>query len=184
MTEDELDTWLSSPAINVRHSRTAPVSPQRLWDAASAVRLDETATVGRLVQWRLPGIEPQQTFRSVLAQDPFTVLEEGEHRSVSGMCGRIWTLSRDYPHLDGADDFHNWRQPGTVRVLFAHWVEPDGDRRSRLVSDVRVATVDFKARIAVRSLWALLGMFERLIGVEVLELAIRHATSTADPRPS
>ena len=56
--------------------------------------------------------------------DPFTVLEAGETWSVSGLCGRIWTLARDYPRLGGPEDFRDWDERGTVRVLFAHWTEP------------------------------------------------------------
>ena len=61
---------------------------------------------------------------------------------MSGLCGRIWTLPRDYPRLDGPDAFRAWDEPGTVRVLFAHWVEPDGDGGSAIVSEARVAPVD------------------------------------------
>ena len=81
---------------------------------------------------------------------------------------------RDYPRLDGPEAFRTWAEPGTVRVLFAHWVEPDGDG-STIQSEARVAPVDRRAEVRLRSLWMLVGVFERLIGAESLELAVARA---------
>ena len=115
-----------------------------------------------------------QTFRDLLADYPFCVLDEGEHWSLSGLCGRIWTLHRDYPRLDGPEAFRDWSEPGTVRVLLANWVEPDG-RGSVIVSEARVAPVDRRAAVRLRSLWLVIGVFERLIGGEALALAAERA---------
>jgi hypothetical protein len=174
LSEADLDRWLPQPALRVQHSRRAAVPAAELWQAANEVRLKQTPTLGRLVQWRLPGTELEQTFRSLLASDPFTVLAEGEGYSLSGLCGRIWTLSRDYAELDGPEDFRDWDRPGTVRVLFADWVEPDGDG-ARLISQARVGATDGRAKLAFRSLWLVVGVFERLIGAEVLEAAVHQA---------
>jgi hypothetical protein len=171
----ELDAWLPEPAIRTRHRRTARTDPAALWAAAASVRLDETRRIGRLVRWRLPGTPAAETFRELLARYPFVVLEEGEGFSVSGMAGRIWTLNRDYPRLAGPEEFRSWDEAGTVRVLFAHWVEPAGDDRAAIVSEARVAPVDRRARLALRSLWVAVGMFERLIGSEPLALAAARA---------
>ena len=99
------------------------------------------------MRWRIPGVRTDQTFGELLAAYPFCVLDEGEHWSISGLCGRIWTLQRDYPRLDGPEAFRAWAEPGTVRVLIANWVEPDGDG-STLVSEARVAPVDRRAGAA------------------------------------
>jgi hypothetical protein len=183
MISDELDRWLPDPAIRTRHARTAPVDADRLWDAAGDVRLDETVTIGRLVQWRLPGTEPHQTFRSLLATDPFAVLDEGERYSLSGMVGRIWTLSRDYPQLDDTETFREWRRPGTVRVLFAHWAQDDGENGARIVSEARVQLVDRRAQLALRTLWVAMRVFERRVGFEVLDLVVRRANASDQAAP-
>ena len=171
----DLDDWLPRPQVRTRHRRVASATPGALWDAASRVRLDEAGTLGRVVRWRIPGLPPQRTFRAMFAQEPFTVLAEGEHWSVSGLVGRIWTLRRDYPRLGGPEEFGAWDHAGTARVLFAHWVEPAGDGRSALVSEGRVAAVDRNARLRLRALWAVVGPFERLIGGEALQLAASRA---------
>jgi hypothetical protein len=138
------------------------------------MRLGDTRSLGRVVRWRIPGVDGRLTFRELLADYPFCVLEQGEQWSLSGLCGRIWTLQRDYPRLDGPDAFREWSEPGTVRVLLANWVEPDGDG-SVIVSEARVAPVDRRAALRLRSLWVVIGVFERLIGGEALALAAERA---------
>ena len=169
-----LDDWLANPAVRTRHHRRSSADAERLWAAAGSVSLSDARTLSRLVRWRIPGLRTDQSFREMLANYPFCLLAEGEHWSMSGLCGRIWTLQRDYPRLEGPDDFRAWDEPGTVRVLFAHWVVPDGDGSS-IVSEARVAPVDRRAALRLRSLWVVIGVFERLIGGEALALAAEHA---------
>jgi hypothetical protein len=171
----DLDTWLPRPAIRTRHRCTAAAPPAALWECAGTLRLDEAGHLGRLVRWRIPGLPPGVTFRAMFAAPPFTLLAEGERWSLSGLVGRIWTLRRDYPVLDGAEGFVAWDQRGTVRVLFAHWVEDDGDGRCALVSEARIAPVDRSAALRLRALWAVVGPWERLIGGDALERAARRA---------
>jgi hypothetical protein len=170
-----LDDWLPDPAIRTHHRRRAAAEPARLWECAAGVRLADTKTLGRLVRWRIPGTPPERTFHEVFRQYPFTVLDEGEHMLLSGLCGRIWTLARDYPRLDGPDDFLGWAERGTVRVLFAHWVQGASHGQAELVSEARVAPVDLTARPRLRAIWAVVGPFERLVGPEGLSVAARRA---------
>jgi hypothetical protein len=55
--------------------------------------------------------------------------------------------------------------------------EPDG--RSTLVSEARVAPTDRVAAMRLRSLWLVIGPFERLIGREPLELAVAGAEAAS-----
>ncbi|HEX7298111.1 MAG TPA: hypothetical protein VF257_03830 [Solirubrobacteraceae bacterium] len=174
MDSSALDAWLPHPAVRTRHRRRSTAGADRLWTAAAEVKLADTRSLGPLVRWRIPGVEDDQTFRELLGRYPFCLLDDGERCSISGLCGRIWTLQRDYPRLAGPEEFRAWREPGTVRVLIAHWVEPDGDG-STLVSEARVAPVDRRAALRLRSLWVVIGVFERLIGGEALALAAQRA---------
>jgi hypothetical protein len=175
----DLDAWLPEPAIRTRHRRVATAPPGALWDAAADLRLDATGPLGRLVRWRIPGLPPDVTFGGLFAAPPFTVLAEGEHWSLSGLVGRIWTLRRDYPPLADAEAFRAWDTGGTVRVLFAHGVVASEDGRSALVSEARVAPVDRAAALRLRALWAVVGPWERLIGGEALGRAVRAAEAQA-----
>jgi hypothetical protein len=174
----DLDRWLDRPAVRTHHTRSSAAAPDALWRAAQTVRLCDTHVLGRVVHWRLPGTPREATFSEVFRRYPFTVLDDGERCLLSGLCGRVWTLARDYPRLGGADDFAGWDRPGTVRVLFAHWVEDAGDGRSRLVSEARVQPVDRRAALRLRATWAVVGGFERLIGAEPLPVAVRRAEAS------
>lgn len=175
----DLDAWLPDPEIVTRHRREARADPDALWAAARGVCLDQTRTIGRLVRWRIPGVPADQSFMGLLAEDPFTVLDEGPRHSISGLCGRIWTLQRDYARLGGPGDFIGWDAPRTVRVLFAHWVTPrragDGSGASVLHSEARIGPTDAIATMRLRALWLAVGPFERLIGAEPLALAATRA---------
>jgi hypothetical protein len=171
----DLDQWLPEPQVRTRHRVAAEAAPDRLWHAAETVRLRDAPTLGRAVRWRIPGTSPDLRFRDLFRQYPFTVIGEGPRWSVSGMCGRIWTLRRDYPRIEGAGDFLAWDRRGTVRVLLAHWIEQEGPGLSALVSEGRIEPVDRRAGLRLRALWAVVGHLDRLIGAEVLRVAARRA---------
>ena len=171
----DLDAWLPDPDIRTRHRRDAAAGPDALWAAASAIRLDQTRTIGRLVRWRIPGVPANQTVAGLLADEPFAVLAEGERWSISGLCGRIWTLARDYPQIDDPAAFADFDEPRSVRVLFAHWVIPGDVGTSTIVSEARVAPTDRFGAARLRALWLVVGPFERLIGAEPLALAVARA---------
>ena len=171
----DLDAWLPDPHVRTRHRRSAGADPDRLWHAAETIRLRDAPALGRAVRWRIPGTSSDLSYRDLFRRYPFVVIAEGPRWSISGMCGRIWTLRRDYPRIEGAEDFLSWDEHGTVRVLLAHWIEPDGPGRSALVSEARIKPVDRRAGFRMRALWAVVGHFERLIGGEALRIAAQRA---------
>jgi hypothetical protein len=173
MPAPDLDAWLPEPQVLSRHRHTSSAEPADLWRAAREIRLDETRSLGRLIRWRIPGTPGDLRFAELFARYPFAVLDEGTGWSISGLCGPIWTPARDYGEID-ADAFRSWRAPGTVRVLFGHWVE-DADPRSALVSEARVAPTDRFGRLQLRALWLIVRRFERAIGAEPLPLAVARA---------
>ncbi len=175
MVEDALERWAGAPAVRSRHSRSADADAQRLWEAAAAIRLSDTRTLGRLIRWRIPDTPPSVTFHELFSRYPFTVLDGGETWQLSGLCGRIWTLQRDYPRLSGPEEFEAWDERNTVKVLFAHWTRPAGDGRAELISEARVVPTDRRASLRLRGLWSVISPFERLVGAEPLTLAVRRA---------
>lgn len=183
MARPRLDRWLADPAVRTCHGRTSLAGPDELWDAAQTVRLSDTRALGRLVRWRIPGTPAEQSFGDLFRSRPFTVIEERPHSLVSGLCGRIWVLSRDYPVLADQAAFRQWDEKGTVRVLFAHWVQALDGGGSELVSEARVHPTDARAALRLRALWAAIGPFERLVGAEGLTAAVRRAEAGRD-RPA
>ena len=174
----DLDSWLPDPQVRTLHRRSAKADADRLWDAAEAVRLRDTPALGRAVRWRIPDTPSDRSYRDLFREYPFATLAEGTRWSVSGLCGRIWTFRRDYPRIEGAEDFLAWHRRGTVRVLLAHWIEPDGPAQNALVSETRIKPVDGQARIRIRALWLVVGRFERLIDGEALRVATQRAVGS------
>jgi hypothetical protein len=172
---DRLDAWLRKPVVRTYHRRAAEAEPDALWNAAGGIRLCDTRALGHLVRWRIPGLRPDLTYGELFRAYPFTVLDEGERHLLAGLCGRIWTLARDYPRLAGPDEFAGWSEPGTVRVLFGHWVEARAEGGAELVSEARVAPTDRSAALRLRALWRVIGPFERLVGAEAIATAARAA---------
>src|SRR3954453_14409767 len=162
MPDERLDGWLTHPVISIEHRRRAQATPDELWEAASRVRLRDTRSLGRVVRWRIPGLDPGLSYHDLFRGGPFWWLEESDHWLVSGLVGRIWTIARDYPRLSGPDEFAAWDRPRTARVLFAHWVRPV-DGGAELVSEARVEPTDRIAGMRLRALWSVVGPFPRLV---------------------
>jgi hypothetical protein len=180
----DLDHWLAGPILRTRHRREAEASPERLWQAAGEVTLAQSHLIGRIARWRIPGLPADRTFRETFRSEPFMLLAEGGGWSLSGLCGRIWHRHRAFTVLDDPEQFRTGRDPGTVRVLLAHWVERAGAGRAALVSEVRVDPVDRQARLGLRMVRPLIVASEHLIGAEPLALACAAAADSARTRTS
>ena len=162
-------------------ARSATRRREALWSAATsdpARRHAPARQARRLAHSR--ACDASQTYHELFRAYPFTVLDETEHDA------RLRPVRADLdarPRLPGArrtpEAFADWDEPGTVRVAFAHWVEPLERRRRRAASPRRACSpVDTHARLRLKAIWAVLGPFERLVGAEPLELAVRRAEST------
>jgi hypothetical protein len=174
----DLTRWLPDPILRSVHRREADAPLAALWSAAASVALSECRLLGRLVRWRIPGLPADLTYHQLFRTQPFVLLEETASSSVSGLCGQIWTLRRDYPCLDGPAAFEDWQTPGTVRVLFAHWAEPAGRDRAALVSEVHIEAIDSAAGRGLRIVRPLISAFEGLIDREPLAIAARRAEAS------
>ena len=174
MTGSTLDSWLTGAAVRTVQRRCASAAPDALWAAAGSIRLADTRRLGRMVRWRIPGLDGSLSYHEMFRTYPFVVLEESGCDLVSGLCGRIWTLARDYPALPDAAAFAGWSEPGTVKVAFHHRaVAVDGG--AEIVSEARVEPVDTRARLRLKAIWTVLGPFAHLVASEPLELAARRA---------
>ncbi len=171
----DLDKWLPDPALRVSHRRESPVSAEDLWQAAREVRVSDTARLGRLVRWRIPGLTRDLGYDDLFRQPPFIVLEEGEHALVSGLVGRIWTLRRDYPKLGSPQEFADWSKGGTARVVIANWAVERPDGGSALAAEARVEAVGAQGRLGVAAVRPVVRAFQGLVGSDGINAAVRRA---------
>ena len=171
----DLDNWLPQPTLRVVHRRESSVSDDQLWQAAREVRLNDTAVLGRMVRWRIPGLARDLRYDDLFREPPFTVLEEGEHALVSGLVGRIWTLRRDYPRLGSPQDFAEWSRGGTARVLIASWAQARDGGGSVLAAEARVEPVGAQGRLGVAAVRPVVRAFQQLVGSDGISAAVRRA---------
>lgn len=171
----DLDKWLPDPALRVVHRRESSVSADALWQAAREVQLTETAVLGRLVRWRIPGLARGLAYDEMFRQPPFMVLQEDEHALVSGLVGRIWTLRRDYPRLDSPEEFAGWSRGGTARVVIANWAQPRNGGGSVLAAEARVEPVGAQGRLGVAAVRPVVRAFQHLVGSDGINAAVRRA---------
>jgi hypothetical protein len=178
VSEPDLDAWLPDPAVRVAYRRQAPVPPGALWAAAGRVRLRDTRRLGALLRWRIPGLTEDLRYMELFHDAPFVALHEDDGAFVCGLCGRIWTLRRDYPALADEQAFRDFDEPGTVRVLYANWVVAIDARRSAILSETRVEPIDRGGRLGLMAVRPLIGAFQSLIGSEALAAVVREAGRT------
>jgi hypothetical protein len=171
----DLDYWLDRPTVRIVHRREVDAGPAVLWTEARAVRASDTRRLGRLVRLRIPGLPADFSYDEMFHEPPFTVLHDDDGALLVGVVGRIWTVRRDYPVLAEPDEFRRWSVRGTVRVLFANWVEAAGAGRTALVSETRVSAADRLAKLGLAAVKPLIVASQQLIGNEGLELAVRRA---------
>ena len=172
----DLDRWISAAQVRTSDRRESRAAAETLWNAASTVRLADCRLLGRLVGRRLGAGDPDSTFEALFRAPPFVLLEDGPSWALSGLCGRIWTVRAELGRLPDPQAFRDWSEPGTVRVLFAHWVVPR-EAGAVLNSEVRVAPVDRRAGRYLRALGPFIAAFQSLIGLEPLSVAVRRAES-------
>ncbi len=181
----DLEHWLPRPGLRVSHRLETSAPADLLWDAARSVRLQDTAMLGRLIRWRIPGTRGDISFAELFENPPFIVLETGTDLAlVSGLVGRIWTLRRDYPRLAHPEEFSRWDKRGTARVMFANWIEPAVDGRSALVSETRVEALGGQGRVGVATVRPLVSTFHGLVGSDGIAAAISRAEREASTTPS
>jgi hypothetical protein len=171
----ELDRWLSDPAVRITHEGKSAVDPDRLWAATREVRIGDTGMLGRLIRWRIPGTTADLEFDRLFREPPFIALEERDDGLLSGIVGRIWTLRRDYPRLGNPEQFREWSERGTARVLFATWTESLDPHGAALRSEVRLDAFGGQGKLGLAAVRPLISGFHHLVGTEGIGAAVRAA---------
>lgn len=152
------------------------MSPEELWDAATAIRLRDTPRLCRLVRWRLGSHAPpvDTTFQDFFRTGVFMQLEEGDHYSISGTAGKIWSPSGQYEQFATAADYKEYAEGGTAKVVLLNGVR-EHPRGSEIWNEARIWVGGRRTRLAFWPFWHVVHPFARLIGQEGLTLAVRRA---------
>ena len=156
--------------------RASRATPDELWEAAEHTRLRDTRVLRPLIGARLgPHAPPADTtFRKLFRTDIFTLLEEGERYSISGVAGCLWAPRGEYAHFESAADYRQYEKPGRAKAAVLTEVR-EHSRGSEIVSEIRVWCTDRRAEVRFRSVWMIVSPFMRFVGLDLLRTVARRA---------
>jgi hypothetical protein len=153
----EVDTidLASPPAAVWNHVRHGDLGSSPFVRALFAVRTLPSRLHGTPAE--PPGVRLDD-LRSTPERPGFQVLgEDPEHELTVGAIGKVWQLEIPFVHVDGADAYASFREPGWIKVAWAIRVEPLGDASARLTIEVRVDATDEASWTRFAHYWHIIG---------------------------
>jgi len=116
---------------------------------------------------------PQRPGFQILVDDP-------PREVVAGAIGQVWRLRIPFVHVDGADAFAAFAEPGYVKVAWAIRLSPLDEGSTRLELEVRVSATDAAAWRRFRRYFLLIGPGSRYIRRSLLR-ALGRELGRAEP---
>lgn len=171
-----LDSWLPDYHVRAVHRRASRATPDELWKAAEETRIRDTRVLRPLIGARLgPHAPPAETtFRELFRTGIFTLLEEGERYSISGLAGSIWAPRGEFARFESAADYRQYERPGRAKAAVLTQVR-EHERGSEIVTEIRVWCTDRSAEIRFRPVWLVVSPFMRFVRIELLRAVARRA---------
>jgi len=171
-----LDTWLPDYHVRTVQRRVSRATPEDLWRAAARTRIRDTRVLRPVIGARLgPHAPPAETtFRELFRTDIFTLLEEGDRYSISGVAGCLWAPRGEYARFESAADYRQYEDPGRAKAAVMTLVR-EHERGSEIVAEIRVWCTDRRAEMRFRSVWLLVAPFMRFVRMDLLRTVARRA---------
>ncbi|HEY7632540.1 MAG TPA: hypothetical protein VH817_17675 [Thermoleophilaceae bacterium] len=160
--------------------RSSRATPEELWSAAEDTRIRDTRVLRPLIGARLgPHAPPAETtFRELFRTDIFTLLEEGDRYSISGVAGCLWAPRGEYARFESAADYRQYEKPGRAKAAVLTQVR-EHDQGSEILTEIRVWCTDRRAEVRFRSVWVLVAPFMRFVRMDLLRAVARRAEAAA-----
>lgn len=173
-----LEPWLPDYHVRSLQRRASRAAPDSLWQAASGTRIRETRILRPLIGARLgPHAPPADTtFRELFRSGIFTLLDEGDHYSISGVAGCLWSPRGEYASFESAADYKEYEPPGRAKAAVMTVVR-EHDRGSEIEIEIRVWCTDRAAWLRFRPVWLLVAPFMRFLRMDLLRTVARSAES-------
>jgi hypothetical protein len=173
-----LDTWLPDYHVRTVQRRVSRAAPDKLWEAAARTRIRDTRILRPVIGARLgPHAPPAETtFRELFRTDIFTLLEEGDRYSISGVAGCLWAPRGEYARFESAADYRQYEAAGRAKAAVMTLVR-EHERGSEIVTEIRVWCTDRRAEMRFRSVWLLVAPFMRFVRLDLLRTVARRAES-------
>lgn len=188
-----LDRLIPAPALVEIDAVDLAVSPALAWEAVRHGDLGESPLVRalfavRTLPERLAGHAAGRhasasglrvdDMRSSLGAPGFQLLaDDGHSELVVGAIGKVWHLEIPFAHVDGAEAFHAFTEPGFTKVAWALRVSPLGEHDARVTVELRVDATDAESWTRFRRYFAIVGPASHYIRRALLaSLARRFGT--------
>lgn len=171
-----LDTWLPDYHVRTVQRRASRATPDELWQSAARTRIRDTHMLRPLIGARLGphAPPPETTFRELFRTGIFTLLEEGDRYSISGVAGCLWAPRGEYARFESAADYKQYAPPGRAKAAVMTLVR-EHERGSEIVTEIRVWCSDRRAEMRFRPVWLLVAPFLRFVRLELLRVVARRA---------
>ncbi len=116
--------------------------------------------------------------RSTPGEPGFQILaDDGPHEVVVGAIGKVWHLTIPFVHVNDAEAFAAFQEPGFVKVAWAMQLTPRLDGGTHLVVELRVDATDPVSWRRFRRYFGIIGGPSRFIRRSMLaDLAKRYGT--------
>jgi len=175
-----LETWLPDYHVRTVQRRLSRATPGDLWRAAARTRIRDTRVLRPVIGARLgPHAPPAETtFRELFRTDIFTLLEEGDRYSISGVAGCLWAPRGEFARFESAADYRQYEDPGRAKAAVMTLVR-EHERGSEIVAEIRVWCTDRRAEMRFRSVWLLVAPFMRFVRLDLLRTVARRAEAAA-----
>jgi hypothetical protein len=171
-----LDSWLPDYQVRSLQRRVSRADPERLWSAAGQARIRDTRMLRPLIGARLgPNAPPAQTtFRELFRSGIFTLLEEGDRYSISGVAGCLWSPRGEYAHFESAADYTEYDPPGRAKAAVLTLVR-EHERGAEILTEIRVWCTDRSAWLRFRPVWLIVAPFMRFVRMDLMRSVARRA---------
>lgn len=170
-----LDKLIPTPRLVEVSSVELGATPSAVWQHLRHEELADSLLVRALFAIRtLPsrlGAGPSEhsvlridALRSTPEHPGFQLLAEEPERSLTvGAIGQVWQLDIPFQHVDSAERYASFTEPGWVKVAWEIRLAPCGEGSSQLDFEVRVDATDDASWVKFTSYWRLIGPGSHLI---------------------
>jgi len=175
-----LDELLPRSDVAKRHSLAVPESPERVFAAAEAYDLRDSAATRILMRLRGYGERMRRAggrapLTETLSRFGFALLGKVPGREMAfGIAGQFWRPDGSLRALS-AEQFRAFEEPGCAKAVWNLLVEERGERESLLSTETRVLCFGEEARRRFLRYWRTIEPFSGLIRISLLRGIRREA---------
>src|SRR6188474_2532702 len=174
-----IDEFLPRADFAEAHQRWIDAGPDHVWQALTALSLQDL-TITRPLMWlRRPGATGGRAGQPLMTGGPVEMLKmEEDSYAIGGSIARPWQRDGENQEVHSLEDFRAFTTPGWVKYLTDFRLEAKKGGTT-LSTSTRVVATSPSARRRFRAYWFVIRGFSGVIRRDMLRSVDRLATSSA-----